>query len=173
MDDSVRRALVRWPDVPHCYGWLSLDRAGRWRLQNEIVRHHGLADFIARNYLNDDAGRWFFQNGPQRAYVRLDYTPWILRTDADGSLRTHAGGRFDSPEAAWLDEDGNLLISGPLGVGLVHGHDLVALADAIRAPEGDEPGELALAGGSLAILPIISTDVPRRFGFQQDPQPTA
>jgi len=169
MDDSVRRALARWPDVPHCYGWLSLDRAGRWRLQNEIVRHHGLADFISRNYLNDDAGRWFFQNGPQRAYVHLDYTPWVLRTDPDGHLHTHVGSRVE-PAAAWLDEDGNLLISGPEGVGLVHGHDLVALADVILAPEDDRPGQLALPGHTIPILPIVSTEVPERFGFQRDPQ---
>ncbi len=171
MDEVVRKALTRWPNVPHCHGWLSLDRAGRWRLQDEIVRHHGLADFIGRNYVSDDTGSWFFQNGPQRVYVRLDYTPWVLRVAPDGSLTTQTGCAFPSPEAAWLDEDGNLLISGPDGVGLVHGHDLVGLADAISTPENDHPGKIALAGATLPICLIASTEVPRHFGFQQDPQP--
>ncbi|WP_010090799.1 DUF2946 family protein, partial [Burkholderia ubonensis] len=25
MDDIVRQALAKWPDVPHCTGWLLLD----------------------------------------------------------------------------------------------------------------------------------------------------
>ncbi len=169
MDDAVRRALARWPDVPHCYGWLSLDCAGRWRLQNEIVRHRGFADFISRNYLNDDTGCWFFQNGPQRVYVRLEYTPWILRSQPDGSLFTHTGHAFVAAQAAWLDEAGNLLISGASGVGLVHGHDLVGLADAIVMPDGELPGRLALPGITLDLHPIAATDAPQRFGFQQNP----
>ena len=26
MDDAVVRAMARWPNVPHVYGWLSLDQ---------------------------------------------------------------------------------------------------------------------------------------------------
>ena len=22
MDDIVKKAMAKWPDVPHCYGWL-------------------------------------------------------------------------------------------------------------------------------------------------------
>ncbi len=32
MDDLVRQALARWPDVPDCTGWLALDARGRWRI---------------------------------------------------------------------------------------------------------------------------------------------
>jgi hypothetical protein len=33
------------PEVPACYGWLSLDRRGRWRLRGETVTHAGLKAF--------------------------------------------------------------------------------------------------------------------------------
>ena len=29
MDDIVKQALAKWPNVPHCYGWLSLDARGK------------------------------------------------------------------------------------------------------------------------------------------------
>ena len=32
MDDIVLQAMVKWPKVPACYGWLGLDARGRWYL---------------------------------------------------------------------------------------------------------------------------------------------
>ena len=97
MDDIVRQALAKWPDVPHCTGWLLLDRRGDWRLRDDAaqaagalgspIRHAALIAFIARNYEADEHGQWFFQNGPQRVYVELAYTPWIVRlAERDGQL---------------------------------------------------------------------------------------
>jgi len=77
MDDTVRRALERWPGVPAVYGWLALDRRGEWRLRNpasgafERIGNAALRAFIARNYAADARGAWYFQNGPQRVYARL------------------------------------------------------------------------------------------------------
>ena len=45
MDASVVAAMAKWPNVPDCRGWLSLDRRGQWRLQGSVVRHAGLAEF--------------------------------------------------------------------------------------------------------------------------------
>lgn len=83
MDDIVKQALAKWPNVPHCTGWLLLDRRGGWRMRDDAaqaagalgspVRHPALVDFIARNYERDEHGQWFFQNGPQRVYVELAY----------------------------------------------------------------------------------------------------
>jgi hypothetical protein len=28
MDDIVKAALLKWPNVPHCTGWLALDGRG-------------------------------------------------------------------------------------------------------------------------------------------------
>ena len=85
MDQSVKDAIARWPDVPAAHGWLSLDARGRWRFHpqglsaqggpGESITNPQILDFIGRNYAHDDAGRWFFQNGPQRVYLRLDAAP--------------------------------------------------------------------------------------------------
>ena len=77
MDDIVKQALKKWPNVPHCYDWLALDARGDWYMRDERIQHAGpfpqvkgsriqhekLREFIERNYLHDDAGCWFFQNG--------------------------------------------------------------------------------------------------------------
>jgi hypothetical protein len=88
MDDIVKAAMAKWPDVPDCYGWLALDARGNWRMRDarcqalnlpgDIIRHPSLINFINRNYTVDERGCWFFQNGPQRVYVDLETTPYIL-----------------------------------------------------------------------------------------------
>ncbi len=122
VDDIVKQALARWPDVPHCTGWLLLDRRGNWRMRDEAVqaagapgepiRHVALLGFINRNYESDARGQWFFQNGPQRVYVELGYTPWVVRlsTDEKGALALtdQAGGTFE-PAAAFIDDEGGIL----------------------------------------------------------------
>ncbi|MEN9315762.1 MAG: hypothetical protein RIS35_2155, partial [Pseudomonadota bacterium] len=72
MDELVLKAMERWPNVPAVYGWLRLDRRGRWMLVDRGVPGfdealHGagseitspqIIDFIGRNYARDDQGRW-------------------------------------------------------------------------------------------------------------------
>ena len=65
MDDIVKQALAKWPNVPHCTGWLMLDRRGngacattppRPRANSATsIRHEALIGFINRNYESDDA----------------------------------------------------------------------------------------------------------------------
>lgn len=80
MDDQVLRSLMKWPNVPDCFGWLALDRRSLWRMraeftQQQVIQHAALNDFVARNYACDELGRYFFQNGPQRVFITLDVTP--------------------------------------------------------------------------------------------------
>lgn len=100
MDDIVKVALVKWPNVPHCYAWLGLDAraatgtcatTGCRRLAGSPAVCQGakgcccamkLVDFIQRNYEHDERGCWYFQNGPQRVYVELERTPLIWRVGA-------------------------------------------------------------------------------------------
>ena len=35
-EDWARRAMQRWPNVPHLYGWLRLDRRGRWLITSGV-----------------------------------------------------------------------------------------------------------------------------------------
>ena len=141
MDAIVEAALRKWPNVPHCYGWLGLDARGDWYLRDEQaqalgpfprsrgsrIEHAGLRAFIERNYASDPVGCWFFQNGPQRVYVELDRAPWVWRLAERGanevSVTSHTG-LATQVEAAWLDEQGHLYLATPIGLGLVHSQDM-------------------------------------------------
>ena len=124
MDDQVLRSLVKWPNVPDCYGWLALDRRGQWRMRDEfaqqnnlsgqVIVHQALNEFISRNYACDSQGRYFFQNGPQRVFITLDATPWIARiipSDQGTQLLTQCQSEI-KPTAALSDENGNIYIVG-------------------------------------------------------------
>ncbi len=187
MDESVRKAMAKWPDVPALYGWLRLDATGRWYVRDELITHRGLIEYIGRNYECDEAGRWFFQNGPQRGYVHLDYTPWILHVDSSGELRNHVGAAVIPNSLAAVDDEGNLLIDTEHGIGMVDPDSLPTviegLTDSAGNPAseealaavmaGDASGDLHLALGDqrLPMVRIPRAEVPGRFGFVSDPQP--
>ena len=124
MDDQVLRSLMKWPNVPDCFGWLTLDRRGQWRMRDEfaqqhhlpgqVIQHLALNEFIARNYACDELGRYFFQNGPQRVFITLDATPWITRiipSAQEADFLTQCNSAID-PESALSDENGNIYIVG-------------------------------------------------------------
>ena len=173
MDDIVLAAMRKWPNVPHCHGWLALDARGDWYLRDEAAQHagpfpsvkgsridhEGLKGFIGRNYLADDAGRWFFQNGPQRVYVQLEAAPWVWRVgmQEDRAVLTSHTGRPAVPKSCWVDESGRLFIDSDIGFGLVHSMDMV---DAARAVEA----------GQWVPEPLRLAEAPQRFGFLLDPQ---
>ena len=41
MDDIVKAALRKWPNVPHCYGWLALDARGDWYMRDDRIQAAG------------------------------------------------------------------------------------------------------------------------------------
>ena len=124
MDDQVLRSLIKWPNVPDCYGWLALDRRGQWRMRDEftqqnhlpgkVIQHAALNEFIIRNYACDEIGRYFFQNGPQRVFITLDATPWIARIipSETGHHLINQCHQTMEPAAALSDEKGNIYIVG-------------------------------------------------------------
>jgi len=190
MDDIVRQAMAKWPNVPNCFGWLALDRRGQWRMRNEYAQQHGLSGdpirhaaliaFIERNYQRDETGGWFFQNGPQRVFVSLGYTPWIVRLH-DGALRTTSDLAF-SPSACLADEHGNVLMTGTVDgvdgeqVALLHDHDLDAFASTSTwhgEACGAALGVFHFGGRDFEIAPIAEDEVPERFGFRKTPAPPA
>jgi len=183
MDDRVIRAMAKWPNVPAVYGWLRLDRRGRWRLRDDPVGHAGAVEFINRNYLHDAQGNWFFQNGPQRVYVDLDYTPWVYVLAGDGTLSTHTGRPAGPLDGAWLDEDGSLLLALEPGIGVLDDRDLGSFANHLRDGRGRTAEQMdvgpALAdrglsldwnGRRVPVARIASTEVARRFGFVARPR---
>ena len=176
MDEIVRAALRKWPNVPHCHRWLALDARGQWWMRDERIQRAGpfpevkgsridhpkLLEFIQRNYAQDDAGAWFFQNGPQRVYVDLEAAPWVWRLDAAADrvapkVQTHTG--LDAqPHRSWLDERGRLFLECDLGFGVVHSQDMLLAAEAVDA-------------GQWLPQPLAFEAMPRRFGYVLRPQP--
>lgn len=124
MDEQVLRSLIKWPNVPNCFGWLALDRRGQWRMRDEYaqanqlpgntIQHVALNEFISRNYAHDLLGRYFFQNGPQRVFITLDATPWVARIvpgENSPKLLTQCATEI-KPHGALSDEKGNIYITG-------------------------------------------------------------
>jgi hypothetical protein len=173
MDEIVAAALRKWPHVPHCYGWLALDARGHWYMRDERVQaagpfprvkgsriaHEKLLSFIERNYAHDEAGAWFFQNGPQRVYVELEAAPfvWRIGTEPGWPVLSHTGLPAQVG-SSWLDEQGRLFLDTELGFGLVHTMDMGVAAVAVEAGHW-QPQQMALV------------DMPRHFGYQLRPEP--
>ena len=174
MDAIVEAALKKWPNVPHCHGWLALDARGDWymrddrtqaagffpRVKGSRIEHEKLREFIARNYAADEHGRWFFQNGPQRVYVELEAAPFVWRLTAEAAaaptITSHHGvaAVFHS---AHVDENGRLFIATDLGLGLVHTLDIETAADAVEH-------------GYWTPEPVRCETLPGRFAFRLSPQ---
>ncbi|WP_210542620.1 DUF2946 family protein [Rhodoferax sp. PAMC 29310] len=149
MDDIVKQALLKWPNVPACYGWLGLDARGNWFMRDDQaqaqgpfaggtqaskgsqLKHEKLIDFIARNYDADDKGQWFFQNGPQRVYVELEATPLIWRVGNNFAVEDHLG-RSATVKRCLVDEVGCVYFETDIGFGLVHTADMNDLANAVE-----------------------------------------
>jgi len=194
MDDIVVRGMAKWPNVPAVYGWLSLGRRGQWLIKGERISNPLVTEFIGRNYARDERGCWFFQNGPQRVFVVLDFAPFVYRVvSPEGSplaLETHNGKPVSAVAGAWIDETGAALLETEHGMGVVHDRDLdrllphltdaagAALAeDALdelmdRVQQGREaPLWLRFRGAGVRVLPIRSETVSQRFGFCARPEP--
>lgn len=169
MDDIVRQAMAKWPNVPHCYGWLGLDERGNWYMRDDrvqaagpfphakgsLLRHDKLVAFIHRNYERDEQGQWFFQNGPQRVYVELQDTPWIWRLGPDGSVSSHTG-QPAQVRACLVDEGGRLYLETDLGLGLVHTQDIVQASELVESGEWHPQG-------------VTAQELPARYGFVRSP----
>ena len=152
MDEIVARSLAKWPNVPAVYGWLSLDRRGNWLIKGERIGNAALREFIGRNYQADGKGRWYFQNGPQRVYVSLAYTPLVVRYEGEG-LVDHCGRPFKAAEAL-EDDEGSVLFAGSGSVGLLDDRDLARFAE-------QDP----------ALERVARAEISSRFGFVPDPRP--
>lgn len=173
MDAIVEAALRKWPQVPHCHGWLALDARGDWYMRDERaqaagpfpqvkgsrIRHEKLLGFIHRNYAADAQGAWYFQNGPQRVYVELEAAPWVWRVRTEPALQvlSHTG-REAAVRGSWVDEGGRLFLDTDLGFGLVHSLDMHEASDALEAGLWPAPLELPFAA------------MPGRFGYRLQPQ---
>jgi hypothetical protein len=166
MDYIVKQAMAKWPNVPHCYGWLGLDARGNWYMRDDaaqavgakgsLLKHEKLIDFIQRNYAGDAAGQWYFQNGPQRVYVELEAAPWVWRINDAGQVHAH-DGRLADYQRCVVDEHGWLYLETSIGFGLVHTQDVQLAANAIEA-------------GAWTVHSAIRAQLPSSYGFVTSPQ---
>jgi hypothetical protein len=185
MDDIVKAALKKWPNVPDCYGWLALDARGDWYMRDDRIQqagpfpqvkgsritHDKLKAFIERNYHADEAGRWCFQNGPQRVYVQLESAPWVWRVlwpalppsssasepagDSRPGVTSHTGA-VAVPRSCWLDAEGRLYLDTDIGFGSVHSQDMLDAAQAVEQ-------------GLWQPVDLLAAEAPQRFGFVREP----
>jgi hypothetical protein len=196
MDPIVQQAMAKWPNVPHCYGWLALDARGAWRMRDERAQAQRLAGerinnaallgFIHRNYTHDAQGRWYFQNGPQRVYVNLELTPYIAHTDpAQGFVLQH-GEALPLVDSAWLTEGGQLILQSADKVAALDDRDLAECLAGLRldaaavadqqlldwlAGASDAQLTLDYGGQRLPLQRIARAALESRFGFVATPQP--
>ena len=202
MDEQVLRSLVKWPNVPDCYGWLALDRRGQWRMRDEftqqhhlpgqVIVHQALKEFISRNYARDSQGRYFFQNGPQRVFITLDATPWVVRiipSDQGTQLLTQCQNSLE-PTAALSDENGNIYIVGKVtqtiyedsdrgkfsiqaseSIALLHDHDLGLFSElaSLREEACSFGGSWNWHGKQMPLDPIHSSELATRFHYIAKP----
>lgn len=192
MDPIVIQAMAKWPNVPKVYGWLSLDRRGSWLIKGDRISNPGIAAFIGRNYASDEQGRWFFQNGPQRVFVTLQYAPFVIATSGGGtaSLITHTGQAVERVTGAWLDDTGSLLLRWSGGPGLVSDRDLACVMALFTDVHGKPIGDATLArafdtearrhatgmyfdyaGNRVPVGRIQAGEVSQKFGFDPNPLP--
>jgi hypothetical protein len=169
MDDIVRQAIAKWPNVPNCWGWLGLDARGNWYMRDDrvqaagpfpaakgsLLRHEKLVDFIHRNYEPDEAGCWYFQNGPQRVYVELESTPLVLRIGPRQQVTSHTGKAAQVLQTV-VDEEGRVYLDTDIGFGLVHTLDVEGAADAIES-------------GAWNVQQMAAAELPARFRFVRSP----
>jgi hypothetical protein len=190
MDELVLQGMARWPNVPAVFGWLRLDRRGNWLLVDlgrpgfdeaadgagSPITSTPIADFIARNYAGDDAGRWFWQNGPQRVFVDVDVAPLVLRVFGDAPMQrlvAHTGEPVTRIDRVLADAEGSLLLATDLGPGAIDDRDLGALdleldETAGAAVPGREIGRLRLMGE----WPVLQAgpDPATELGFVRRPR---
>jgi hypothetical protein len=195
MDDIVKKAMAKWPNVPHCYGWLGLDARGGWRMRDEAAQQAGLAgdrltnsklvEFINRNYAHDKRGCWYFQNGPQRVYVNLEATPFIARTDPAEGLLLQTGQAMPEIDMLFLTETGEAIVQGGDVVAQLDDRDGAQLIDSLlldgEPASGDallgwldgEPGimQLSYRGRTVPVQRLGRDSVAQRFGFVRAPAP--
>lgn len=204
MDEIVLRSMLKWPNVPSVYGWLRLDRRGRWLIRMpdrsgsdpvekrageprfERIVNPAMIEFIGRNYMCDAEGRYFFQNGPQRVFVALEYTPWIYRLDPSGQqFVAHTGVAAGMPREAYLDDQGGLIVVCAPGPGAVLDRDLAAVTERFSDLAGQSLDFDALiektragrrvgarvAGSEVMVGRIRAKELAARFGFVERPAP--
>ncbi len=193
MDERVKLAMAKWPQVPHCYGWLSLDAQGKFRMRDEaaqaaghlgdVIRHAPLLAFIYQNYESDPRGAWYFQNGPQRVYVELESTPYVARTDPEHGFVLHDRAPAHKIDQIFMTNDGRLILNVHEKIAMLDNRDLshcvpllriegLAVADDDLLNWLSEPKQalqIELSNELKNVQWVVSNQLEKQFGFIAHP----
>ena len=195
-DTSVIAAMAKWPDVPDVYNWLLLDARGRYRIRARDYEQSGrfdtignaaVVEFIDRNTTHDDAGRWYFQNGPQRVFFKLEYTPFVARLQPVGMPLLHTGVTVEHVSAVWIDEHAVAILETGHGPALVDDRDNSIFITGLKPLVGEVLDDIKLEewlqkpvlgqltwelfGNRVPVGPITRAELPSRFHYIAAPQP--
>ena len=162
-------------------------------LPGQVIEHSALKEFISRNYACDNTGRYFFQNGPQRVFVTLSATPWVVRIipgENTQKMVTQCHTEIN-PKSAFSDEQGNIYIAGSIkqnickdlatqefnaedrmSIALLHDHDLDQFSEfaKLREEACSFGGLWNWQGKQLTLDPIHSQELSKKFGYVMQPQ---
>ena len=90
MDEIVKQALKKWPNVPHCYDWLALDARGDWYMRDERIQRAGPFPGQGQPHPAREAARVHRAQLPARRGRLL-----VLPERAAARLRRARGGAVD------------------------------------------------------------------------------
>lgn len=196
MDEIVKKAMSKWPNVPACFGWLALDARGAWRMRDEQtqlhdlpgdkIMHTALCAFINRNYSVDEQGRGYFQNGPQCVYVDLALTPYIAHTDPLLGLVLQTGEALGVIDSILLTEQGQPLFVAGNKLAALDDRDIAEwmnnlrlngeavtderLLDWLASPAETDTLTWQYQENALAVERTLLAGLPARFNFEQRPR---
>ena len=197
-DTSVIAAMAKWPDVPDVYNWLLLDARGRYRIRARDYEQSGrfdtignaaVVEFIGRNTTHDDAGRWYFQNGPQRVFFKLECTPFVARLQPQGMPLLHTGAAVARVDAVWIDEHAVAILETGHGPALVDDRDNSIFITGLKPLVGEVLDDIKLeewlqkpvlgqltweiCGTRVPVNSIKRAELSVRFAYTASPQPPA
>ena len=195
-DTSVITAMAKWPNVPDVYNWLMLDARGRYRIRARDYEQSGrfdtignaaVVEFIGRNTMQDDAGRWYFQNGPQRVFFKLECTPFVARLQPQGMPLLHTGAVVARVDAVWVDEHAAAILETERGPALIDDRDNSLFINGLKPLVGEVLDDTSLeewlqkpvlglltwemCGMRVPVGPIMRAELPSRFHYVAAPQP--
>jgi len=172
MDDIVRQAMAKWPNVPHCYGWLGLDERGNWYMRDDRVQAAGpfpQAKGSVALQRSEEADRLHppqlrtmtstasgsSRTGRSASYVELQRRPGSGAWTLPVPVASHTGAAAQV-RASFVDESGRLYLETDRGFGLVHTQDIVQASEWVESGHW-QPREVRAA------------DLPARFGYLMSP----
>jgi Protein of unknown function (DUF2946) len=170
MDAAVIASMLKWPNVPDCYGWLHLDAQGRWLMgeldglqKPSIVAHEGLKQFMNRNYLATASGCWALQNGPQRVWVTLALAPLIVRLHA-GQASAHTG-QLVTIHSVLLADDGVVYFATDAGPAALESASMFTFSQHLRETATGMVWQQSPTHAVLSIAQCLASEIAQRLGF--------